>query len=82
MKSHTLTLDQLKPGQTAKVLGLDDEGPLAQRLMSLGLIEGASVALIRRALGGDPVEIDVMGYSLSLRRAEAQQIRVELDNHG
>lgn len=78
MSDHSLTLDDLQPGQTARVINLDGHGPLAQRLMTLGLIEGATVAFIRRALGGDPLEIDVMGYSLSLRREEAQQIRVEL----
>jgi Fe2+ transport system protein FeoA len=74
-----MTLDQLKPGQKAKITRVDNEGQLAQRLMSLGLLEGTSVALLRRALGGDPIEIDVMGYALSLRRAEAQQIEIQLD---
>jgi Fe2+ transport system protein FeoA len=45
--------------------------------MTLGLLEGTPVAMIRRALGGDPLEIDVMGYALSLRKAEAKQIDVD-----
>ena len=73
-----MTLDQLKPGQNATITSIDNEGQLAQRLMSLGLLEGTSVSLLRRALGGDPIEIDVMGYALSLRRAEAQQIEIQL----
>jgi len=73
-----VTRDELKPGQKAKITRVDNEGQLAQRLMSLGLLEGTSVALLRRALGGDPIEIDVMGYALSLRKAEARQIDIEL----
>ena len=72
-----MTLDQLKPGQHAVITRIDNEGQLAQRLMSLGLLEGTSVSLLRRALGGDPIEIDVMGYALSLRIAEASQIEIE-----
>jgi len=72
-----MTLDQLKIGQRATITRLHGEGPLTQRLMSLGLLEGTPVAMIRRALGGDPLEIDVMGYALSLRKAEAKQIDVE-----
>jgi ferrous iron transport protein A len=73
-----MTLDQLKPGQSATVVHVVDDGPLAQRLMALGLLEGTPVAMLRRALGGDPIEIDVMGYALSLRKNEARQIQVEL----
>jgi ferrous iron transport protein A len=73
-----MTLDQLKPGQSATVTEVADDGPLTQRLMALGLLEGTPVAMLRRALGGDPIEIDVMGYALSLRKNEARQIQVEL----
>jgi ferrous iron transport protein A len=73
-----LTLDELKPGQRATITRVDSEGQLAQRLMSLGLLEGTPVAMLRRALGGDPIEIDVMGYALSLRKAEATHIDIEL----
>jgi Fe2+ transport system protein FeoA len=71
-----MTLDELKRGQRATITRVDNEGPLAQRLMSLGLLEGTTVALLRCALGGDPIEIDVMGYALSLRKAEARQIDI------
>jgi len=75
-----MTLDELRIGQRARVTALAGKGPLTQRLMTLGLLEGTPVAMIRRALGGDPLEIDVMGYALSLRKAEAKQISVELSN--
>ncbi|MDP6437399.1 MAG: FeoA family protein [Gammaproteobacteria bacterium] len=74
-----MTLDQLKPGQCGTITAVADDGPLAQRLMTLGLLEGTPVAMLRRALGGDPLEINVMGYALSLRRNEAQQIEIEPD---
>jgi len=74
-----MTLDQLKPGQQATIEAVDSDGPLGQRLMALGLLEGTPVAMLRRALGGDPLEIDVMGYALSLRRDEARKIRVTVE---
>lgn len=73
-----MTLDQLKVGQKATVTALAGDGPLTQRLMALGLLDGTPVRMIRRALGGDPLEIDVMGYALSLRKREASQVSIEL----
>ena len=74
-----MTLDELKPGKAATVTRVTDDGPLSQRLMSLGLLEGTPVRMIRRALGGDPLEVDVMGYALSLRKNEARRIEIELE---
>jgi Fe2+ transport system protein FeoA len=73
-----MTLDELKPGQKGLILRIDGEGPLVQRLMALGLLEGSEVAMTRRAIGGDPVEVQVMGYALSLRREEARRVEVRL----
>ena len=73
-----MTLDELKPGQSGTILRIDGEGPLVQRLMALGLLEGSEVSMTRRALGGDPVEVQVMGYALSLRREEARRVEVQL----
>ena len=72
-----MTLDQLKPGQRGTIAAVDGDGPLVQRLMALGLLEGTEVAVVRRALGGDPIEVEVMGYSLSLRAQEARRITVD-----
>ena len=74
-----MTLDQLKSGQKARIIRINNKGQLGQRLLSLGLLEGTAVSLLRRALGGDPIEIDVMGYALSLRKAEASHIDIELE---
>jgi len=71
-----MKLDQLDIGQTATITAIDGDGPLIQRLMALGLLEGSEISLIRRALGGDPIEVEVMGYALSLRRAEARCVAV------
>ncbi len=71
-----MTLDELTPGYTARITEIGGEGPFVQRLMALGLIEGADISLTRKAIGGDPIEIEIMGYRLSLRRDEAQQIKV------
>ncbi len=73
-----MTLDELKPGQCATITGITGDGPLVQRLMTMGLIEGHEIVITRRALGGDPLEVDLMGYSLSLRKNEARHVAVSL----
>ena len=75
-----MTLDELKPGQKGTISSIGGEGPLAQRLMALGLLDGAEITMLRKALGGDPVEVEVMGYALSLRRDEARRIEITADN--
>ena len=71
------TLDTIKPGNRCVVTGFTEESPVTQRLMQLGVLEGSDIDVLRRAPGGDPLEIRVMGYALSLRRQEAQTIVVE-----
>ena len=71
-----MTLDELTAGQTGRITEVCGEGPFVQRLMALGLLEGADISLTRKAIGGDPIEIEIMGYRLSLRRDEARQIKV------
>lgn len=73
----TDTLDKSKPGTRCVVSGFTEDGPMTQRLMQLGLLEQAEVEVIRHAPGGDPIEIRIMGYALSLRKQEAQTILVE-----
>jgi Fe2+ transport system protein FeoA len=74
-----VTLDDLKPGQRAVIVRVLGDGPLVQRLMALGLLEGSPVAITRRAIGGDPVEVRVMDYALSLRRDDARRVEVRLE---
>ncbi len=71
------TLNQLCPGECGVVRGLRGEGALHQRLQEMGVIEGADVEVVRIAPLGDPIEIIVQGYHLSLRKAEAAFVEVE-----
>ncbi len=73
----TRSLASLKPGQTGTVSGFTHDDAMTQRLMQLGVLEGETVDVLRRAPAGDPIEIRVLGYSLSLRSAEAETILVE-----
>jgi ferrous iron transport protein A len=70
-------LAALEPGQSGVVTGFASEHDLDVRLMQMGVIEGARVELVRRAPAGDPLEIRVMGYALSLRRIEAAQVLLD-----
>jgi Fe2+ transport system protein FeoA len=77
-KGKVASVADLKPGQSARIIALEGRGPLVQRLYEMGLLEGAKVTLVRRAPLGDPLEIRILGYGLSLRSAEAAWIKVEL----
>ena len=70
-------LNQLRPGDNGVVRGLLGDGALHQRLQEMGVIEGADVEVVRIAPLGDPIEIIVQGYLLSLRKAEAAFVEVE-----
>jgi ferrous iron transport protein A len=72
-----MTLDELPRGQAGTVVAITGTGPLAQRLMALGLLAGTAVRVVRRAIGGDPIEVQVMDYALSLRRSEARWVVVQ-----
>ncbi len=73
-----LTLRDIKPGQTARVSGLAGQGALKRRIMDMGITRGVSVTVEKLAPLGDPLEISVRGYQLSLRKADAAMISVEL----
>lgn len=70
------TLDQLKPGESGVVAELHGEGAIQQRLLEMGVLEGSEVEVIRLAPLGDPLEIRVQGYHLSLRKAEAKLVEL------
>ena len=74
------TLVDLKPGENATIVGLTGESSENQRLMHMGIIDGASVKFLRQAPSGDPIEISVMDYALSLRRDDAARIIIEETN--
>ena len=71
------TLRQAKIGETVKVVKLHGEGATKRRIMDMGLTKGVEVYIRKVAHLGDPVEITVRGYELSLRKADADMIEVE-----
>jgi ferrous iron transport protein A len=73
-----MTLSQLSSGQSATVRKISGKGALRRRLMDMGLVRGASIERLKAAPMGDPVEYLVRGYHLSLRKAEAELVEVEL----
>ena len=70
-------LKQAKIGETVTVVKLHGEGAVKRRLMDMGITKGVSVFIRKVAPLGDPVEVTVRGYELSLRKADAEMIEVE-----
>lgn len=71
------TLRQAKIGETAKVVKLHGEGAVKRRIMDMGLTRGVEVYVRKVAPLGDPIEITVRGYELSIRKADADMIEIE-----
>ena len=71
-----LTLSDLKPGDRVRIDSIDTQDPAVQRLMVLGLVEGAEIVFVRRSLGGDPLEIRIYGAAISLRDEQARRFHV------
>ncbi len=72
-----LTLKDVKIGQTVKVVKLHGEGAIKRRIMDMGITKGVEIHVRKVAPLGDPIEITVRGYELSLRKADAEMIDVE-----
>ena len=71
------TLRDVKVGETVKVVKLHGEGAVKRRIMDMGLTKGTEVFVRKVAPLGDPIELTVRGYELSLRKADAEMIEVE-----
>ena len=71
------TLRQAKIGETARVVKLHGEGAVKRRIMDMGLTKGIEVSIRKVAPLGDPTEITVRGYELSIRKADADMIEIE-----
>ncbi|MBE6948944.1 MAG: ferrous iron transport protein A [Ruminococcaceae bacterium] len=71
------TLKDVKIGETAKVVKLHGVGAIKRRIMDMGLTKGVEVYVRKVAPLGDPIEITVRGYELSIRKADAEMIEVE-----
>ena len=70
------TLKQAKVGETVKVVKLTGQGAVKRRIMDMGITKGVDVYVRKVAPLGDPVEVTVRGYELSLRKADAEMIEV------
>ena len=71
------TLKQVEVGSTVRVVKLHGEGAVRRRIMDMGLTKGAEVYIRKVAPLGDPIEVTVRGYELSLRKADAEMIEIE-----
>ncbi|MCI8945687.1 MAG: ferrous iron transport protein A [Lachnospiraceae bacterium] len=71
------TLKEVGCGQTATVKRLNGEGPVKRRIMDMGITKGTAVYVRKVAPLGDPIEVRVRGYELSLRKRDAEMIEVE-----
>jgi len=69
-----VTLDTLRKDHRARILEIDRSLPIRQRLMEMGLTPGTSIEIVRVAPLGDPIEVKVRGYRLSLRKQDAAHI--------
>ena len=71
------TLKQVKIGETVKVVKLHGEGAIKRRIMDMGITKGVEIKVQKVAPLGDPIEITVRGYELTLRKADADMIEIE-----
>ena len=72
-----MTLKELKPGQSARILSVGGSGALRQHVLDMGVLPGEEVTAIKLAPLGDPMEIRIHGYELTLRLADAESIEIE-----
>lgn len=72
-----MTLSEVKIGETVKVKKINGEGAIKRRIMDMGITKGVSIFVRKPAPLGDPLELNVRGYELSLRRDDARIIDVE-----
>ena len=74
----SLTLTDLPIGKDARVVAVTGTGSITRRLLEMGVIPGVTVQVVKMAPFGDPIEIRVRGYSLAMRRSEADAIEVSI----
>ena len=75
-RAAAVTLDRLPVGASGRVASVGGSGPVARRLMEMGVVPGAPVRVVKFAPLGDPLEVRVRDYHLALRRSEAETITV------
>ncbi|MDO5063129.1 MAG: ferrous iron transport protein A [Peptostreptococcaceae bacterium] len=72
------TLNNIKPGKTVKVVKLHGEGAIKRRIMDMGITKGVEIFVRKVAPLGDPLEVKVRSFELSLRKADAEMVEVEI----
>ena len=72
-------LDQIQKGETGLVKSVEGDGKVRRRLFDMGVTPGARVVLRKKAPMGDPIEVTIRGYELSLRKAEAALVNIEVE---
>ena len=72
------TVDDLKPGQSGIVLKIECDDMLRRRIVDMGITPGTHIIMKRIAPFGDPIQINVRGYDLSIRKSEAKNIKIKL----
>lgn len=72
-------LSDLKQGEKAVIVKVVGEGSVRRRMLDMGLVKGAEITVIRRAPLGDPIEFQLKGYNLSLRKEEAKKVFVRVE---
>ncbi|HET7275269.1 MAG TPA: FeoA family protein [Longimicrobiaceae bacterium] len=70
-------LTEMQPGESGRGAGMGGDGDAMRRLMDLGLLRGTTIQVVRTAPMGDPIEVKLRGFMLTLRRTEAEHITVE-----
>jgi ferrous iron transport protein A len=73
-----ITLKDLKPGQEGTVVSIGEKGPMKRRIMDMGVTPGISIKVVKVAPLGDPIEVNIRGYELSLRKSEAENIQMKI----
>jgi DtxR family Mn-dependent transcriptional regulator len=76
-KGATMTVADLKPGESGRILHVGNVGMIRRRIVDMGVVPGTKATMVKVAPLGDPLELKIKGYSLTLRKAEAKAITVE-----
>ena len=76
------SLDQLTPGETGTVLRVGGGGLIRRRLFDMGITPGTAITLRKTAPLGDPIEVEIRGYSLSVRKSEAEAVVMNMEGGG
>lgn len=76
-EKEQIPLSKLKKGQRAVIVKVEGKGAIKRRMIDMGMVTGSEISVVRVAPFGDPIEFSIKGYSLSLRKSEAENIIVK-----